>query len=444
LKLQLKLILYNAISKVIIISAIGALLPVLIQTVVYNHIDKRLTARLDKTMLMVSRGGLDEIALDQDCSFDSYNIFKEEFVSISPLPTLPQDFGKAHVENTERIIENEIIHHRVLTQAFIYDNQLYEIEIGEGLSAVDQLNLTIRKFSLWMMIGVILFSIFLDLAFARLLLRPFNKMVNQKLRNIDHPATFDPTPVKTSTFEFAYLDKTLNEMMAKIKETFEMEREFIMNVSHEILTPISILKNRLENIINDSAVPDSIAEKMVESQKTLSRLTKVVKSLLYISKIENEQFARNETADIRTLVIEILEELEDWINDKGITIINEWNGDFVMRNCNKSLLHTMIFNILSNAVKYNSPNGKIFINGITTDAEFVLTIRDTGNGIAKEQLPFIFERFRRFRPEDEMSYGLGLPIVKSVADFHTIKIQAESTVGMGTEFKLTFPPAGHN
>lgn len=439
MKLQLKLVLYNAISKAVIILAIGAFLPLLIQKVVYNHIDKRLNARLDKTMLMVSRGGISEIALDQDCSFNSYNIFKEEFVSISPLASLPPDFGKTHIENTERSIENEIVHHRVLTQAFIYDNQLYEIEIGEGLSAVDQLNYTIRKFSIWMMIAVVLLSIFLDLAFARLLLRPFNRMVNFKLRNIDHPASFDSTPVKTSTYEFAYLDKSLNEMMAKIKETFEMEREFIMNVSHELLTPISILKNRIENLLNDPNVPHDVAEKMVESQKTLSRLTKVVKSLLYISKIENEQFAKDESAEMHPLVQEVIEELEDWINAKGITVISEWKDEFTIHHCNKSLLHTMIFNIISNAVKYNTANGKIFISAHQSGSNFILSVRDTGNGISKEQLPFIFERFRRFRPEDEMSYGLGLPIVKSVADFHNIRIHAESVMGTGTEFTLSFP-----
>lgn len=442
MKLQLKLVFYNAISKALIIAAIGAFLPILIKTVVYNHIDKRLIARLDKTMLMVSRGGLDEITLDQDCSFDSYNIFKEEFVSISPLPTLPSDFGKYQIENTERIIENEMVHHRVLTHAFIYDNQLYEIEIGEGLSAVDQLNYTIRKFSLWMMIGVILFSVFLDLAFARLLLKPFNRIVNIKLRNIGHPVSFDSTPVRTSTYEFAYLDKTINEMMVKIKETFEMEREFIMNVSHEILTPISILKNRLENLLNDPTLPHPIAEQMVDSQKTLSRLTKVVRSLLYISKIENEQFARNETTELRPLLQDVIEELEDWIMAKEITVFNEWKGDWTVSNCNKSLLHTLLFNILSNAIKYNQPNGKIFISAEESGNHFELKIKDTGSGIEEDQLPFIFERFKRFRPADEMSYGLGLPIVKSVADFHNIEITAESKPGKGTTFILTFPANG--
>jgi two-component system sensor histidine kinase ArlS len=439
LKLQVKLVLYNAISKAVIILAIGAFLPLLIQRVVYNHIDKRLVARLDKTLMMVEKGGLNEITLDQDCSFDNYNIFKEEFVSISPLPRIPIDFGKIKIENSERAIDNEFVRHRVLTKAFIYDNQLYVIAIGEGLSAVDQLNATIRKFIFLLMIAVILFSVFLDLLFARLLLIPFNKIVKEKLKDVQHPASFDPKPIITTTYEFTHLDRSINEMMRQIRETFEIEREFIMNVSHELLTPISILRNRIENMISDPTLPHDVAVKMVESQKTLSRLTKIVKSLLYISKIENEQFLKNENVSPQHLIEEVLEELDEWIQTKEITVIKEWKDDFIYTPCNKSLLHTLFYNILTNAIKYNKPDGKIYISGELIDKIYVLKIRDTGPGISSEQLPYIFDRFKRFGPADEKSYGLGLPIVKTIAAFHNIDVEVESELNIGSTFKIKFP-----
>lgn len=442
MKIQVKLALYNAISKVMIILAIGAIIPMLIQKVAYNHLDKRLVARLEKTMRMVAVGGLDEIALDQDCSFDSYNIFKEEFVSISPLASLPPDFGKYHIENAERKIDDEIVKHRVLTQAFVYDNQLYSIDIGEGLSAYDQLNITIRKFTIWIMIAVVVISIFFDLLFARLLLRPFNRILNGKLRDVQHPSTFNPHPVKTSTTEFSQLDKSINEMMVKIRETFETERQFIMNVSHEILTPISILKNRIENMINDPEIPDGVIERMVDSQKTLSRLTKVVRSLLYISKIENAQYVKNESADLQAIIREIFEELEELTQGKTITVINEWKDTFVFSPCNLSLIHTLLFNLITNAIKYNTESGKITVTGNWESEYFVVRIADTGHGISQNQIPFIFDRFKRFRPEDEMSYGLGLPIVKTIADFHGIKVEAKSELNQGCVFILRFPESG--
>ena len=443
-KIQVKLSLYNAISKVVIILVIGAIIPVLIQKVAYNHLDKRLEARLEKTMRMVAVGGLDEITLDQDCSFDSYNIFKEEFVSITPLAILPPDFGKYHIENAERKIDEETVKHRVLTQAFVYDNQLYSIAIGEGLSAYDQLNITIRKFTIWIMVAVVVISIFFDLLFARLLLRPFNKIVNEKLRDVQHPSTFDPHPVKTTTTEFSHLDKSINEMMVKIRETFETERQFIMNVSHEILTPISILKNRIENMISDPGIPDSVVERMVDSQKTLSRLTKVVRNLLYISRIENAQYLKNESADLQMIVREIFEELEELTQGKGITVINEWKDEFVFTPCNLSLIHTLLFNLITNAIKYNCESGKITVTGLWEGDFYTVSVTDTGDGISPNQLPFIFDRFKRFRPEDDMSYGLGLPIVKTIADFHGIKVIAQSTLNEGSTFTLKFPKSGNN
>ncbi len=438
MKLQVKFALYNTISKAIIIFALAAFLPKLVENVVYSDIDRRLNARMDKTERIVQRGGIKEIVLDQNCSFESYNIFKEEFLSITPLPRLPDDFGKTKIADLQRSVGNEFVKHRVLSKAILYDNQLYAIEIGEGLSAVSDLNSAIRKFFLWILIVTVLISIAIDFGFVTLLLKPFNKIVNEKLRDIRHPTTFNPLPIKTSTYEFTYLDKSINEMMRQINEAFELEKEFIMNVSHELLTPVSILKNRIENLLSDANIPDDIAEKLVESQKTLSRLTRVVKALLYISKIENDQFAKDESASINTTINEVLEELEEWIQNKNITVENQLTEDVTLTACNKSLIHTMFFNIISNAVKYNSTNGKIIIKGVREGNQYLVSISDTGVGIASDQLEFVFERFKRFRPADENSYGLGLPIVKTIAEFHGIDIQAESERMHGTTFNLKF------
>lgn len=420
-------------------SALAFIIPMLIQKIVYNHLDKRLHAREEKMMRMIRIGGLKEIAIDQDCSFDSYNIFKEEFVSISPIAALPDDFGKTSITNSERIVDNELLKHRVLSQSFIYDNQLYKIEIGEGLSSADALENSIRNFTLKLMLAVVLFSIFFDLGFAQILLKPFNKIVTEKLRNVKHPSSFNLTPVRTHTFEFRQLDQSVNEMMSQIKEAFQLEREFITNVSHELLTPISILQNRVENMINDPEVPEDVVNKLAESQKTLARLSRVIKALLYISRIENEQYIKNETAELSVLIQDVLEELDVLIQDKGITLQAAEIEAYTFSPCNRSLIHTMIFNLVSNAIKYNKPNGKIMVHGSSQHGNYFLRIEDRGIGIPEDQLPFIFDRFKRLRPEDDMGFGLGLPIVQSIAGFHQISIEVTSEAGNGTSFLLCFP-----
>ena len=245
--------------------------------------------------------------------------------------------------------------------------------------------------------------------------------------------------LKTSTYEFAQLDRSINEMMLKIKETFQIEREFITNVSHELLTPISILQNRIENIINEPGVSNEVLSRLVDSQKTLSRLTRIVKALLYISKIENDQYNKSEEVSIRELCEEVIEELAERIEEKSIKINTSFESDFVYKPCNRSLIHTMVFNVVSNAIKYTKSDGEISLDGKMSGEAYQLTISDTGVGIPSEHIPFIFDRFKRFRPEDGMSYGLGLPIVKSIASFHKIGLHVESQPESGTDFQLLFP-----
>src|SRR4029079_12739182 len=128
----------------------------ILKTVVYTHIDQRLKARVSRMMLEVERGGIREIVMDQDCSFENYNIFKEEYVSIQPLKSMPVFFGKEIYLDTARILENEIIRHRVLSKSFIYDNQLYELEVGEGVHSIETLRDTFHKYTIWFLICVVL------------------------------------------------------------------------------------------------------------------------------------------------------------------------------------------------------------------------------------------------------------------------------------------------
>ena len=439
MKLQLKLAIYNAISKALIILAIGLILPLLVEKVVMNHIGKRLEARRDIILKKIKLGGLDQAILEEDCSFDDYNIFKEEFIHIDPLNVSFNYVPQSSIANEDWSIEDRVVTHRVIKQPFIYDNQWYMLHIGEGISTIDQLKITIFRFTLLVMVIVVLVSIFIDVAFVRLTLKPFNMIVSRKLKNIKDPTNFSPEPVFTSTYEFKYLDESINELMKTIKDLFTVEKEFISNVSHELLTPISILQNRMENMVADPETPEHLTLKIIESQKTLRRLSRIIMALLLISKIENAQYLKDETIDISDLINDVLRELEDRIDEKKIMVMKNLTDNFVMIQSNKSLLHTMIFNLVNNAIKYNKPGGKITVSGYYKNGQYYLEIADTGCGINKTNLPDIFDRFKRFNAEDKNSYGLGLPIVKTIASFHSIDIRVDSTLDEGTVFKLKFP-----
>jgi len=438
MKLQVKLAIYNALSKGIIIAAFGFLMPLIVEQVVFDHIDKRLIARSDRVLKIISRGGINEIIMEQDCSFESYNILKEEFVSIVPLSNdalAPETI----ITNEESDVGGERLNHRIIRQAFVYDNQLYQLSIGEGLGTIDQLNKIIVQFSLTLMILFIIISVFIDIGFARLMLRPFNKIVKQKLQLPQNPASYNFETIKTNTYEFGYLDRSINELMRKTKQAFLIEKEFIANVAHELLTPISILQNRLENMIIGNEVPVEFENKILESQKTLGRLSKIIKALLMISKIENDQYLKQESVHLPTMIDEILSELEELIEEKNIKVVKTVEDSKEFGPCNKSLLFTLIFNLVNNAIRYNNIGGTIFIRGKVGIDNYIIEVEDSGIGIEESQLENIFDRFKRFNPKDGQGYGLGLPIVKTIADFHRIGIRMVSKLMKGSTVILTLP-----
>ena len=438
MRLQIKFAIYNALSKALIIAAFGAVLPVVVEKVVYNHIDKRLIARSERVMKIIQRGGINDIIAEQDCSFESYSILKEEFVAIRPLLSTEKIPPMQVVRNEEWIIGGENMNHRIIRKPFIYDNQLYELNIGEGLSTVNQLKATISRFSLYMMIGIVLLSIFIDLGFVRILLRPFNRIVTGKLQSVISPTSFNYTPVRSSTYEFNQLDHSINDMMQKIRDAFLIEKEFISNVSHELQTPISIIQNRLENMILDDTVPEEVSLKLIESQKTLTRMSKIIKALLLISRIENDQYLKNESVRITELLDEAVDEIEERLQQRNITLVKQFYDDLVYSPCNRTLLFTLFFNIINNAIKYNKEGGSITLTTRKQETHLIVEIRDTGIGIDESQLKNIFQRFKRLNQSAAEGYGLGLSIVKTIATFHHVEITVESALNEGTAFKLKF------
>lgn len=436
--IQVKFAVYNAVSKALVILAFMALLPLLVERIVYDHIDKRLFARSERVLLTVQRGSIADIVREQDCTFESYNILKEEFVAIYPITDPRKMTDGPSIKNESWSIEGENLQHRIIRRPFLYDNQMYELNIGEGIGAIDDLKSIIQRFLLFMMLAVILLTLFVDLTFVRLLVKPLNAIITKKLLPVPSPTSFNFETVNSTTAEFRQLDERINEMMHKLKDTFQIEKEFISNVSHELQTPISVIQNRLENIMIEGQLSDEVMIKLSESQRTLNRMSRIIKALLLISKIENDQYIKQETVQIQSLLDEVLEEAEDRIREKGLALKCQFYEDLAFSPCNKALLFTMFMNLVNNAIKYNREGGSITISTRNNKGHFQVQIEDTGIGMDKADVGSIFDRFKRLNKNTADGYGLGLPIVKTIASFHLIDIDVDSTPEKGTVFTLSF------
>src|SRR5207302_3160860 len=134
-----------------------------------------------------------------------------------------------------------------------------------------------------------------------------------------------------------------------------------------------------------------------------------------ISKIENDQFLKNESVKIVELLDEVLEEIEERLQQRNIQLVKQFYDDLQYTPCNRTLLFTLFFNIINNAIKYNKEGGSIIVTTQKTETNFIVEIKDTGIGIEESQVKNIFDRFKRLNQSSAEGYGLGLPIVKTIA-----------------------------
>jgi signal transduction histidine kinase len=116
----------------------------------------------------------------------------------------------------------------------------------------------------------------------------------------------------------------------------------------------------------------------------------------------------------------------------------EIRDNFLFASANRSLLFTLFFNLINNSVKYNKQNGSIYIIAEKEKNEFLVHIKDTGKGIAPGNIHSIFYRFKKFNNSETESYGLGLALVKTIADFHDMSVNVESKENEGSTFTVSF------
>ncbi|HNP33074.1 MAG TPA: HAMP domain-containing sensor histidine kinase [Flavobacterium sp.] len=438
MRIKHQLAIFNALTRLLIIVVLWFSLPILIEKVVYKHIDKTLLEKKQKFIEHLDKEEINDF-INRNDSTETYSSFSTLHNEFLQLYQSKEKNIKSNTifKNESRIIEDEQNDYRTLYYSFDYENKSYRLEIGSSLSEIQDLTFVIRLFILIVLIIVVVFTFLVDTVFVEYLLKPFYKIINKKIRNVNAPERFDYTTIQSHSTDFRELDEVLNQMMKSIQELFSHEKQFIANVSHELLSPIALLKNRFENLLQNESINDEGIDKIASSMRTLDLLKKVINNLLLISRIENNQFANNEQISIKEIIAEILEDFEDRIEEKKLSVSNEVEDDFIFLG-NRILIRIMLYNLILNAIKYNVAKGKIALKTNHSGDNYLLTITDTGKGMTATQMATIFERFTRIDIEQE-GQGLGLAIVDSIAKFHHIEIKVDSKVDTGTTFTVQFP-----
>lgn len=245
--------------------------------------------------------------------------------------------------------------------------------------------------------------------------RPLNRIL-QHLDNykIGNKQLFDNN---TDVTEFQRLGDSVNACISRIEEGYERERRFIGDASHELQTPLAICQNRIEMLLEDDTLTEPQVVELVKMHQTISELIRLNRTLLFLSKIENNQFVDMAKVSVNAKVRHQTEVLSEVYEGKGITINLYEQGQWSL-TANDELLTALVANLLRNAYLHNVDNGSIDVY----IKEGVLSIANTGDADSLD-VTRLFDRFYKAGHDKKHSNGLGLSIVKAICDTSSLSIR---------------------
>lgn len=243
--------------------------------------------------------------------------------------------------------------------------------------------------------------------------------------------------------EIAQLTTALNSMADSLSATENMSRSFVANVSHELKTPMTTIGGFVDGMLDGTIPPERHEHYMRIVSDEIKRLSRLVKSMLELSRIDNGSVAlKPVTFDLTETMFSTLLSFEQRIEEKHVAIEGLMECERLLVTADYDLVAQVIYNLMDNAVKFVDENGTITVKTYREDDRNWFVVRNSGAGLAAEEMPRVFERFYktdRSRSLDKTGVGLGLFIVKTVINLHHGEIYVRSTPGEFCEFMFWLP-----
>lgn len=315
------------------------------------------------------------------------------------------------------------------------------ITVGYSLEEIDS---TLYELFNALLIGfpIVLFvSTLGGFILARVSLKPIDDL-SRSAREITASNLSNRLPEPKTNDEVARLTHTLNEMIARLEYSFNQIKQFTADVSHELRTPLAILTGELEVALRSDKSPEEYQALLISALEEVGRLSKVVRTLLDLSRAETGQVSiEHSNVNLSSMLEDLAEDAMILAEERSISV-GSMIEPGILIDGDSVRLHQALLNIVDNAIKYTPSGGDILMRMVREGDRAILRVSDTGIGIPKEHLPHIFDRFYRAdqaRSQDIQGNGLGLSIVKWIIEAHQGTIRAESTLGKGTMFTIVLP-----
>ena len=308
----------------------------------------------------------------------------------------------------------------------------YDTQQGALIKSLQQNTLTI---TLILELAVIAFSFAFALGFSGRMRRIMNSM------RIIREGDYTHKVVLNGHDELHFLADEVNDLTDRLQTSEEKRRQFVSDASHELKTPLASIKLLTDSILQNEMDMDTIREFVTDIGNEADRLNRMSQKLLSLSRVESQQDGDCEIVYIAPTIERAGRMLSGIAEKNGITMDLQLTDDCPILVLEDDL-YQIVFNLLENGIKYNTPGGTLFVTLHRDEENAIMQFRDTGVGIPEDAIGHIFERFYRVdkaRARKSGGSGLGLSIVRSLVERNQGDISVQSVVGEGTTFTVVFP-----
>ena len=276
-------------------------------------------------------------------------------------------------------------------------------------------------------------------------LEPVDRMITEVREITDGRSLHRRLAVPMARDELGRLAETLNQMMTRLERSFAALRRFTADASHELKTPLTVVRAGVERAITRPGVPQETLAPLEETLQEVNRMTELLDSLLTLARAdEGRADLHRVPVDLREIIEEAGETGELLAEHAGVGIDIRLPSQPLVVPVDRSRLRQLALNLIENAVKYTPRGGHVSVELMGDNGRAVFTVADTGIGIAPGDLPHVFDRFwradsARTRTSERAGTGLGLAICKWIAEAHGGTIEVQSRPGRGTTFTVGLP-----
>lgn len=247
----------------------------------------------------------------------------------------------------------------------------------------------------------------------------------------------EPGPTRD---EVGLLAETINEMLASVERTLQVQREFLADSSHELRSPLTVIRGNLD-LARRAPDDESRGDCLRDAEAEATRMARIVDDLLLLARQDAALSLSRQIVDVPTLIHEVERRAHVLAND---VVVSVTRADAASVEGDPERLRQAVANLVDNAIRHTPAGGGVTLTAERDRDAVRVTVRDTGVGIAPEHLPRLFDRFYRVdRPRSRASggSGLGLAIVKYIVEAHGGTVSVESTLGVGSAFTIVLPLA---